>query len=211
MQGKTKIIIAIIIVLAVFYYVLPLFYETFNYSPSMDEGQPYRRSVLLWSALTNQRVTLNTEIPSIPVNKFPIYRGGPSSSVLNVSFTYSVEAYNNCTEELCFLIINNEIAESRLKSTDTLTDLQPVKLTDLNASGTYIIQQVRDRNFLTPEGHFPLLSLGRTRIVDVEFVYFNGFDTYPYRYIGKTTYYPAWKLTVETADYGTEVLMIKAF
>lgn len=211
MQGKTKIIVAIIIVLVAFYYVLPLFYETFNYSPSMEEGQPYRRSVLVWSALTNQRVTLNTEIPSMPVNRLPIYQGRSSSSVLNVSFTSSVEAYNNCTEDICFLVKNNEITESRFNSSHTLIDLQPVQLTELNNSGAYIIQQVRGRNFLTPEGNFPISSSGRTRIVAVKFVYFNGFHTYPYRYVGKTKYYPAWKLTVETADYGNKELMIKAF
>jgi hypothetical protein len=55
-----------------------------------------------------------------------------------------------------------------------------------------------------------MFSMGRIRITDVEFVYFNGFDIYSYRYKGQTTYYPAWKVTVETSNYGNEVLMIKA-
>jgi hypothetical protein len=56
-----------------------------------------------------------------------------------------------------------------------------------------------------------MVSPGRTRITDIKFIYFNGFDSYPYRYSGKTTYYPAWKLTVETSNYGNTELIVKAF
>lgn len=211
MQGKTKLIIAIVVVLAVFYYCLPLFYETLNYSPSVGENQSYSRSELVWNALKNQRVTLNAEIPSLPASPFPIYKGKYSSNSLNVNFTSSVESYNNCTEDVCFLVKNNEIIESKAKSMDGQTVFQPVNLIDLNTSGSYIIQQVRDKNFLAPDSYFPMVSLGRTRIVEINFVYFNGFDSYPYRYAGKTTYYPAWKLTVETSNYGIKELIIKAY
>ncbi len=52
--------------------------------------------------------------------------------------------------------------------------------------------------------------LGWVRILDVELVYFDFFDYYPYEYKGETTYYPAWKITAETSNYGDEVIMITA-
>jgi hypothetical protein len=217
MQEKAKSVIAIIIGMAVLYCALPLFYETFNYYPPMKEDTPYRRTVQIWNTLTNQRVTLDTEIPSIPVNQLPVYQGKSSSSTLNVSFISSSESYNNrSTGEIYFLVTNNEIAESRFNLTDSATDLESIQIASFqtmgfNDSGKYIIQQVRNRNFVTQKGNLPMFSLGRIRITDVKFVYFNGFDTYPYRYDGQTTYYPAWKVTAETSNYGDEVLMIKAF
>lgn len=36
------------------------------------------------------------------------------------------------------------------------------------------------------------------------------FESYPYKYEGKTTYYPAWKITAETSNCGEEIIMIKA-
>lgn len=209
MQRKTKMVIALAIILTTFYCFLPLFYENFNYSPSMEKGQPY--SLLVWNALKNQRVTLETEVPSIPVNQFPIYQGRYSSNILNVSFTSSVESYDNCTEDLCFLFKDKNITEGRIKPDNSLTDFQSVEFADLNVSDDYIIQQVKDKNFLTPESYFPMVSLGRTKIIDIKFIYFNGFDAYPYRYSGKTIYYPAWKLTVDTSNYGVKELIIKAF
>jgi len=223
MQEKAKSIIAIIIVMAVLYCALPLFYETFNYYPPMKEDTPYRRTVQIWNTLTNQRVTLDTQIPSIPVNQLPVYQGKSSSSTLNVSFISSSESYNNIYPgEIYFLVANNEIVESRFNLTDSATGLKPIKISSFqtagfndsgsfNDSGKYIIQQVRNRNFVAQKGNLPRFSLGRVRIIDVKFVYFNGFDTYPYRYEGQTKYYPAWKVAVETSNYGDEILMIKAF
>ena len=187
MQEKAKNVIAIIIGMAVLYCALPLFYETFNYYPPMKEDTSYRRTVQIWNTLTNQRVTLDTEIPSIPVNQLPVYQGKSSSSTLNVSFINSSESYNNrYTGEICFLVANNEVAESIFNLTDNATDLEPIQIassqtTGFNDSGKYIIQQVRNRNFVTQKGNLPMFSLGRTRITDVKFVYFNGFETYPYR------------------------------
>jgi hypothetical protein len=211
MQGKTKIMVVIISVLALFCYFLPLFYDTLNYSPSIEEGQPYRRSEMVWSAFTNQRVTLNTELPQIPVNQLPIYKGRSSSGILNVSFSSPIGAYNSCNEDICFLIDKKEIIGSRINSTSTLAGFQPVKFIDINDSDEFIIQQIRNKNFFIPQGEFQMVSLGRTRIVDIKFIYFNGFDQYPYRYSGKTIYYPAWKLTVETSNYGNTELIVKAF
>ena len=235
MQKKAKSVIAIIIGMAVLYCALPLFYETFNYYPPMKEDMPYRKTVQIWNTLTNQRVTLDTEIPSIAVNQLPVYQGKSSSSTLNVSFINSSESYDNGSYnnrypgEIYFLVSNNEIEESRFNLTDkneieesrfnldvSATDLESLQIAsfqtvDFNDSGKYIIQQVRNRNFVTQKGNLPMFSLGRIRITDVKFVYFNGFDTYPYRYEGQTTYYPAWKVTAETSNYGDEVLMIKAF
>ncbi|AKB16931.1 MULTISPECIES: hypothetical protein [unclassified Methanosarcina] len=217
MQEKAKSIIAIIIVMAVLYCALPLFYETFNYYPPMKEDTPYRRTVQIWNTLTNQRVTLDTEIPLIPVNQLPVYQGKSSSNTLNVSFINSSKSYNKSyTEEIYFLVSDTGVAESRFNLTDGSAALEPkqivsFKTAGLNDSGNYIIQQVKNRNFVTQKGKLPMFSLGRIRITDVKFVYFNGFDTYPYRYEGQTTYYPAWKVMVETSNYGDEVLMIKAF
>lgn len=216
MQRKAKSTITVLIGMALLFYAFPLFYETFNYYPPMKEGTPHRRTVQIWSIFTNQRVTLDDEVPSIPVNEMPVYQGKSSSNILNVSFTDSNESYNsNPTGEIYFLVVNGRIAESRLNLTDNAADLKPVKITSFqttgpNESGKYIIQQIRIRNFVTLKGNPPMFSMGRIRITDVEFVYFNGFDTYPYRYKGQTTYYPAWKVTVETSNYGNEVLMIKA-
>ena len=235
MQEKTKGVLAIIIGMVVLYCALPFFYETFNYYPPMKEDMPYKKTVQIWNTLTNQRVTLDTEIPSIAVNQLPVYQGKSSSSILNVSFINSGESCNNgsCNnrypgeiyipvsnkeiEESRFnLTDKNEIAESRFNLTDGAKDLESLQIAsfqtvDFNDSGKYIIQQVRNRNFVIQKGNLPRFSLGRVRITDVKFVYFNGFDTYPYKYEGQTTYYPAWKVTAETSNYGNEVLMIKAF
>ncbi len=215
MQINSKSTITVLIGMALLFYAFPLLYETFNYYPPMKEGTPHRRTVQIWNIFTNQRVTLDDEVPSIPVNEVPVYQGKSSSNVLNVSFAYSNESYNsNHKGEVYFLVVNNKIAESRLNLTDK-ADLKPVKITSFqttepNESGKYIIQQIRIRNFVTQKGNTPMFSMGRIRITDVEFVYFNGFDIYSYRYKGQTTYYPAWKVTVETSNYGNEVLMIKA-
>ena len=221
MQEKTKGVIAIIIGMAVLYCALycafPLFYETFNYYPPMKEDMPYGKTAQIWNTFTNQRVTLDTQIPSIPVNQLPVYQGKSSSRTLNVSFISSSESYNSrSTGEIYFLVANDEIVESRFNLTDSATDLKPIKISSFqtagfNDSGKYIIQQVRNRNFVSQKGNLPRFSLGRVRITDVKFVYFNGFDTYPYRYEGQTKYYPAWKVKVETSNYGDEILMIKAF
>lgn len=221
MQEKAKGVIAIIIGMAILYCALPLFYETFNYYPPMKEDMPYKKTVQIWNTLTNQRVTLDTEIPPIAVNKLPVYRGKSSSNILNVSFINSNESYNESynniySGEIYFLVANNEIVESRFNLTDSAVGLEPIQkaslqATGFNDSGKYIIQQVRNRNFVAQKDNLPRFSLGRVRITDVKFVYFNGFDTYPYRHENQTKYYPAWKLTVETSNYGDEVLMIKAF
>lgn len=216
MQKKAKSVIAVIISIALLFYAFPLFYETFNYYPPMKEDMPHRTTVQIWNTLTNQRVTLDTEVPSIPVNELPVYQGKSSSSTLNVSFTdYDEAYYSNYTGEICFLVTNNEIIETRFNLTNNAVDLEPIQMANLrtvsfNNTGEYIIQQIRTRNFLTPKGDIPKFSLGRVRITDAELVYFNGFDTYSYRYEGQTTYYPAWKVAVETSNYGDEVLMIKA-
>lgn len=216
MQKKVKSTITVVIGMILLFYALPLFYETYNYYPPIKEDTPHKRTVQVWNTFTNQRVTLDAEVPLIPVNELPIYKGKSSLNTLNVSFTDSSESYDNShMGEIYFLVDNDRIAESRFNLTDNEAVLQPVKTANLqtaglNDSGKYIIQQIRIRNFVTQKGNQPMFSLGRIRITDVKFVYFNGFDTYPYRYKSQTTYYPAWKVTVETSNYGNEVLMIKA-
>ncbi|AKB38814.1 hypothetical protein MSSAC_4224 [Methanosarcina siciliae C2J] len=284
MQEKLKSVIGIILALALLYYALPLLYDTFNYYPPMKEDMPHGRTVQIWSTLTNQRVTLDADIPSIPVNQLPLYQGKCSLSILNVSFitsreSYYTDSYNNGSDnkgsdnkgsdnkgsdnkgsdnkgsdnkgsdnkgsdnnrtynngsdnngysgEIYFLVLDKEIKDSRFNATDTKTlkrrfnlnssasdpeclQITGFQMVDFNESGKYIIQQVRSRNFITQNGNLPMFSLGRIRITDVKFVYFNGFDTYPYRYDGQTTYYPAWEVTAETSNYGNKVLMIRAF
>lgn len=237
MQEKSKSVV-FILSLAVLYYALPLFYETFNYYPPMEEDMPHGKTVQIWSTLTNQRVTLDADIPSIPVNQLPLYQGKSLSGTLTVSFinsseSYNAESYNNGSYnsehpgEIYFLVSDKEIEDSRFDLTDdkilksrfnlnsSASDPEYLQIAgfqtvDFNESDKYIIQQVRNRNFVTQKGNLPMFSLGRIRITDVKFVYFNGFDTYPYRYEGQTTYYPAWKVTAETSNYGNEVLMIRA-
>jgi hypothetical protein len=51
-------------------------------------------------------------------------------------------------------------------------------------------------------------SLGRVKIVDVELVYFDLFDNYPYEYEVETAYCPAWKITANTANYGDGMILI---
>jgi hypothetical protein len=75
----------------------------------------------------------------------------------------------------------------------------------------HILQQIENGNFITSRGNYPMSSLGRINIIDIEFVYFSLFDDYPYEYEGEITYYPSWKITAETSNYGNVVLMIKAF
>jgi hypothetical protein len=220
MEKRVKSLIITIAIMAVLFYALPLFYETFNYYPPMKEDAPHRRTVLIWNIFTNQRVTFDTENPSIPVKQLPLYQGKSSLNTLNVSFINFSEAYNtynyyNYSEEILFLTVNDEIAETRFNLTENDVDLKPIKIANFETTGfnnpdEYIIQQIRVRNFITQEGNLPMFSLGRVKITDVKLVYFNGFDTYPYRYGGQTTYYPAWKVTVETSNYGDEVLMVKA-
>lgn len=215
MQKKAKGALAVAIGMAILFYALPLFYETFNYYPPMKEGMPHSRTVQVWNTFINQRVTLDAEVPSIPVNGLPVYQGKSSLSTLNVSFIDSNETYNgNHIGEIYFFVVNDKISKSRFNFNDSDAGLESVKTTGFQTvgpseSGEYIIQQIRIRNFVTQKGNPPMFSLGRIRITDVKFVYFNGFDTYPYRYGGQTTYYPAWKITAETSNYGDEVLMIK--
>jgi len=249
MQEKSKSVIGIILALALLYHALPLFYETFNYYPPMEEDMPHGKTIQIWSTLTNQRVTLDADIPSIPANQLPLYKGKSSSNTLNVNFinssesynaesynaeSYNAESYNNSSynnaypgeiyllvsnkeiEDSSFNLTDNEILKSRFNLNSSVSDPEYLQIVgfqtvDFNESDKYIIQQVRNRNFITQKGNLPMFSLGRIRIIDVKFVYFNGFDTYPYRYEGQTTYYPAWKVTAETSNYGSEVLMIRAF
>lgn len=217
MQKEVKSTIAIITGIILLFHALPLFYETFNYYPPVKEDTPHRKTIEIWNTFTNQRVTLNAEVPSMPVTELPVYQGKSSLNTLNVSFTDSSESYNNSnTGEICFLVMNDKIKESRFNLTDNAAGLVPVKTiyfqtAELSKSDKYIIQQIRTQNYVTQKGNKLTFSLGRIRITDVKFVYFNGFDTYPYRYKGQNTYYPAWKVTVETSNYGNEVLMIKAF
>ncbi|WP_410508205.1 hypothetical protein RSJ42_15680 [Methanosarcina hadiensis] len=216
MQRNTKSTLAVIIGIALLFYAFPLFYETFNYYPPMREDTPHRRTTQVWYTFINQRVTLDAEVPLVPVDELPVYQGKSSSNTLNVSFIDSNGSYNSShMREICFLVRSDKIEESKFNLTDNAAGLVPVKTASLqtagsNESGNYIIQQIRIRNFVTQKGEQPAFSLGRTRITDVKFVYFNGFVAYSHRYKGQTTYYPAWKVTVETSNYGNEVLMIRA-
>jgi hypothetical protein len=145
-----------------------------------------------------------------------------SKSYDNESYNdrYPAEIYflvsDNEIEDSWFNLADNEISKSRFNLNSSASDPESLQIAgfqavDFNDSGKYIVQQVRNRNFVTQKGNLPMFSLGRIRIIDVKFVYFKGFDTYPYGYEGQTTYYPTWKVTVETSNYGDEVLMIKAF
>ena len=66
MQREVKGTIAIM-GSALLLFMFFLYYETFNYYPPMKEDTPYRKTVQVWNTFTNQRVTLDAEVPSIPV------------------------------------------------------------------------------------------------------------------------------------------------
>lgn len=219
MQRKKNLAIIFLIVLIVFSLTFNPFYRAFNYYPTIEEVEEdfpthsfkhvaLAKVVQAVAIALNHRVSLNTEVPAIPTNRLPIFQGNASSSsILYVDFVDSLEDCNSSTEDVCFLIINDEVAKTRI-NTGKLNYTRQVKIDNSNE---YVIYQVKNGNFITNTGGYPMSPLGRVKIVDIELVYFNLFDYYPYEYEGEITYYPTWKITAKTSNYGgEEIIMIKA-
>lgn len=153
----------------------------------------------------NQRVTLDTTIPTVPVDQLPIFYGNPSSKVLGVKFVNTTTEFIRCSEDICFLINDNNVLETKFR-TDNLYAIEQKKI---NGSNERMIQQIKNSNFLTPRGGFLMSSLGRAEIIDIEFVYYDYTDTHPYEHEYDNMCYPAWKLRVKTPEC-IETLIINA-
>lgn len=214
MQRKKKIAIQVLIILIIISTVFFPLYSAFNYYPTIEEMEeglsleyiPLTKIGQLWAILQNQRVSLNTEVPATPTDRLPIFQGNASSSVLYVDFVDSIEECGSSADDICFLVTNHNITKTSI-NTGRLNSIEQVRI---DYSYEHILHQVKNGNFVTDTGDYPMSPLGRVKIVDVELVYFDLFDYYPYGYKGETTYYPAWKMTAETSNYGDEVIMIKA-
>jgi hypothetical protein len=219
MQRK-NLIAVFLFVLIVFSFAFNPLYRAFNYYPTLEHIEEKKEKMSAHSlkydvlykigqiaaVVLNFRVSLDTEVPVLPVESLPVFQGNASSDILYVGFADSAGDWNSSTEDICFLITNHSIGKTRISQ----GKLNAIEQVTADNSGEYIIHQVQNRNFVRSAGDFPMSSLGRVKITEVELVYFDLFDSYPYEYEGETTYYPAWKITAETANYGDEVLMIKA-
>lgn len=218
MQRGKKLALIFLIILVLFSFTFNPLYRTFNYYPTIEEleedlpAHSFKSVVFTkigqaLAIVSNLRVSLNTEVPAIPANQLPIFQGKASSSILYVDFVDSIEDYNSSTRDICFLVINGEIVKTRI-NTGKLNYSEQVKIDN---SSEYVLSQVKNGNFITSTGLYPMSPLGRVKIVDIELVYFNLFDQYPYEYEGETTYYPTWKIAAKTSNYGgEEIIMIKA-
>ncbi|WP_462273111.1 hypothetical protein [Methanohalophilus sp.] len=152
-------------------------------------------------------VSLDAEVPAIPTDQLLVFQGNSSSHILYVDFVNSTEEFNSSTDDICFLVVDGAVEKTKLNT----GDLHSIKQAKIDNSDEYIIQQMQNRSFITENGNAPMSSLGKVKIVDVEFVYFDNFESYPYKYEGETRYYPAWKITSETSSgYGDITLMAKA-
>lgn len=217
MQKTEKLVIIFLIVLIVFSLTFIPFYNAFNYYPTIEhieEDLPTHsfkdvsiaKIGQMLAVAFNLRVSLNTEVPVLPVNQLPIFQGKASSNILYVDFVDSIEDFNSSTDDICFLVTNDDIAKTKINT----GNFHIIGQAKIDNSNEYIIHQVKNGNFITDTGNYPMSPLGRVRIVDIEFVYFDRFDYYSYEYEGETTYYPTWKITAETSNYGDEIIMIKA-
>ncbi|UGV41200.1 HEAT repeat domain-containing protein [Methanococcoides orientis] len=151
-------------------------------------------------------VRMDAEVPEVPVNNLSVFQAKVPSSILHVDFVNSTEDFNSSATDVCFFIINDSIGNTKFNA----DSFHPIGEAKIENSKEYLIRQVKAGNFVTDRGDYPMSSLGRVRITEVEFVYFDRFADYPYDYRGETTYYPTWKLTTETSNYGHEILMVKA-
>ncbi|HJH29281.1 MAG TPA: hypothetical protein C5S51_06255 [Methanosarcinaceae archaeon] len=217
MQSKEKLAIIFLIVLIVSSLTFIPFYNAFNYYPTIERIEKdlpthsfkdvsIAKIGQILAVTFNLRVSLNTEVPVLPANQLPIFQGKTSSNILYIDFVNTIEDFNSSTDDICFLVTNDYIAKTRINTGNFHT----IEQAKIDNSNEYIIHQVKNGNFVTYTGDYPMSPLGRVRIVDIELVYFDGFDYYPYEYKGKAIYYPTWKITAETSNYGDEIIMMKA-
>ncbi|WP_198003775.1 HEAT repeat domain-containing protein [Methanococcoides burtonii] len=162
--------------------------------------------VLVIGAFFYPGVRLDAEVPEVPVNNLSIFQAKIPLNILHVDFVNSTEDFNSSANDVCFLVINDSIEDTKFNA----DSFHPIGEAKIENSKGYLTRQVKVGNFVTDRGDYPMSSLGRVRITEVEFVYFDRFDVYPYGYGDETTYYPTWKLTTKTSNYGHEILMVKA-
>lgn len=217
MRRREKLVSIFLIVLVVSFFTFTPFYNAFNYYPTTEHiekdlpAHSFKDVVIakigqILAVVLNLRVSLNAEVPVLSAEQLPIFQGKAPLNILHVDFVDSIEDFNSSTNDICFLIINDDIAKTRFN----IGKFHTIKQANIDNLNEYIIHQVKSGNFVTDTGDYPMSPLGRVRIVDIELVYFDGFDYYPYEYEGEVTYYPAWKITAETSNYGDEIIMIKA-
>ncbi|MDY0387664.1 MAG: hypothetical protein RBT65_11170 [Methanolobus sp.] len=217
MHGKKKRVVQVFILLIVISAVFSPLYSALNYYPTIENMEedipPYSLKNItickigqLWAISQNQRITMHTEVPAIPTDRFPIFTGKASSNVLHIDFVDSIKDCNSSNEGICFLINNHDITKAKIDA----GNLHTIEQAKIDNSNEYIIHQLKNGNFVPDTGNYPMSPLGRVKIMDMELVYFDLFDYYPYEYEGETTYYPAWKITAKTSNYGDEIIMIKA-
>jgi hypothetical protein len=217
MQRRKTLAIIFLIVLIVSSLTFAPFYDAFNYYPTIEHIEKdlpthsFKHVALakigqILAVTFNLRISLNTEIPALPADQLPIFQGKASSNILHVDFVYTIKDFNSSTDDICFLVTNDDIEKTRTNT----GKLHAIEQAKIDNSNEYIIHQVKNGNFVTDTGDYPMSPLGRVRIVDIELVYFDSFDYYSYEYEGETTYYPTWKITAETSNYGDEIIMIKA-
>ena len=217
MKKKEKWGIIFVVLIMVSYLLFAPFYNAFNYYPTTEQisddwpsdsfkDLAIAKAGQFITVMLNHRVSLNAQVPVLPADQLPILQEKGYSSILYVDFVTSDKDFNDSTNNISFLVKNQEITKTRLNYAELYTSEQ----TTINNSSDYIIYKVKNGEFVTDRGDKPMSRLGRVKIVNVEFVYFNGFESYPYEYTGETTYYPAWKITAKTSNYGEETILIKA-
>lgn len=204
-----RVIIGFIILLLVF----DISYAHFDYYPTYDEMKeelpllysPIIKTGQLWAISQNQRITLETEIPQLPVSKLPVYKGNSSTGILKINFSDSANISNINDDEIYFAISSDSIQESEAIA----GNLEVSGDSKIENSKDYIIDELKNGEFLLSEGTYPMSALGRVKIQSVELVYYGLFDNYDMQ-IEEKTYYPAWKIEAITSNYGNQILFIRA-
>lgn len=194
------------------------FYQAFGYYPTIEEMEEdlpshslknivFTEIGQLLAIAFNARVSLDAEVPSIPTDQLPVFQGNSSQHILHVDFVDSIEEFNSSTEDICFLVVDGSVKETKINA----GELYSIKQAKIDNSDKYIIRQMQNRSFITEDGGAPMSSLRRVRIVDADFVYFDNLEDYHCQYEGEIIYHPAWKITAKTSsDYGDITLMVKA-
>ncbi|MDK2939544.1 MAG: hypothetical protein PWQ51_1709 [Methanolobus sp.] len=204
-----RVIIGFIILLLVF----DISYAHFDYYPTYDEMKeelpllysPIIKVGQLWAISQNQRITLETEIPQLPVSNLPVYKGNSSTAILKINFSDSANISNIKDDEIYFAISNDSIQESEAIA----GKLEVSGDSKIENSKDYIIDELKNGDFLLSEGTYPMSALGRVKIQSVELVYYGLFDNYDMQ-IEEKTYYPAWRIEAITSNYGNQILFIRA-
>lgn len=157
--------------------------------------------------LSGNRITIETSL-DVPVSRFPIYMGN-STPLIEVSFTFSSDSYENCQEGLCFLVENREISDFPKNYSNLRYSNEFVNVTD---DTSIIIDRIKEREFsiLGPydDLQYPMSGLGNVNIIDYEIGYYNEI---PYSHgVGEGVYVPVYVLYAETSNYGEVRIIVWA-